>query len=253
MQSLLRLVGLVGLFYLPSINLYAVTEVPINLGIGPSKFYVPEKLGRDDTKPFSGFRLHIKAVVNKALLEKNKRKIPEKFRKSLQKVEEVRVGFILIPESIMLGWRTVPGGPEIWGATWKPLSLGLPLRIGPARLSLSLGLVGTYAYVNTGRYKIPEDDDIEVPNQSSEPAPDSISYVNQVTHFFRPGAQANIDFEFAFTENFLVSVGASSSYYVPQKIGGTFTELGSRRDRSLYRIHEAYALLHYRIPYKASF
>lgn len=226
------------------------TDVPINIGVGPAVYYVPEHLSADDPEPFYGLKLHIKAVIDKKLVEKNKNKIPPQYRKAVEKVDEIRVGYLLIPESIMLGARTKEHGPEFYGATWKPLGLGIPLKMGPARLALQTGLVITYAFVNIGNYKIPNESEKELKEDPRK----EVTYRDQVTHFLRPGAELNLDFEIKFSDNFLTSLGWSSAYYIPEKIGGGMGSIGmDQLEKSLWRIHQAYLMAHYRFPIKANF
>jgi hypothetical protein len=223
-------------------------EIPVNIGVGPAAFYVPEHLEEDDPSPFYGLKLHIKAVIDKKLIEKNKGKIPERYRKAVEKVDEVRVGYLLIPETIMLGTRAKDSGPEFFGATWRPIGLGVPLKMGPARLSFDTGLLITYAYINTGSYKIPDQSTKELEeNPRAE-----ITFRDQTTHFLRPGMDLKLDLEVQFSESFLTSLGWSSAYYIPQKIGGSMGTVGADQlEKSLWRIHQAYLMMHYRIPVKA--
>jgi hypothetical protein len=220
------------------------TEIPVNIGVGPAAYYVPEKLQEEDPEPFYGLKLHIKAVIDKELIKKHKNKIPAQYQKSLEKVDEIRVGYLLIPESIMLGTRRKEHGPEFFGATWRPIGLNIPVKMGPARLAIGTGLLITYAFVNTGNYKIVDNAKELEEGTAREP-----EYRDQVTHFLRPGMDLNADFEVKFTESFLMSMGWSSAYYIPQKIGGGIGTLGADDlERSLWRIHQAYVMAHYRIP-----
>src|SRR5690606_4504801 len=93
------------------------TEVPVNIGLGPAAFYIPEHLDEDEPEPFYGLRLHVKAVINRDVVKRHKDKIPAQYRSTVEKLDEVRVGYLLIPESIMLGTRKKAHGPEIYGAT----------------------------------------------------------------------------------------------------------------------------------------
>lgn len=218
-------------------------EIPVNIGVGPAAYYIPERLQEEDPEPFYGLRLHIKAVIDQELIKRHKGKIPANYQKAVEKVDEVRVGYLLIPENIMLGTRKKEKGLEFFGATWRPLGLGVPIKLGPARLSIGTGLLITYAFINTGAYKIQD-------NANKEGAPPE--YREQVTHFLRPGADLNADFEVKFTDSFLMSLGWSSAYYIPQKIGGGIGTMGADDlERSLWRIHQAYLMVHYRIPVDA--
>jgi hypothetical protein len=230
-------------------NSARAADIPVNVGIGPAAFYVPEHLDDEDPEPFYGLRLNVKAIINRDIIKKYKGQIPPQYRSAVEKVDEIRVGYLLIPESIMLGSRKTPHGPEIYGATWRPLGIGLPIKMGPARLSLGTGLLITYAYINTGDYKIVDQTDEELEDLRD---PDDVKFRHQVTHFFRPGADVNLDFEVQFTESFLASIGWSSAYYVPQEIGGSFGSLGmDDLQKSIWRLHQAYAMLHYRFPVEA--
>ncbi len=251
LRSLVTCLGqmVVGLFVLCTVSQRSLAvEIPVNIGVGPFAFYVPEHLEEDDPKPFYGLKLHIKAIIDKKLIERNKGKIPDQYRKAVEKVDEIRVGYLLIPETIMLGTRTKDSGPEFFGATWRPIGLGVPVKMGPATLSLDTGLLITYAFINTGSYKIPNqsNEDIEK-NPRTE-----ITYRDQTTHFLRPGMDLKLDLEVKFSDSFLTSLGWSSAYYIPQKIGGGIGSIGADQlEKSLWRIHQAYLMVHYRIPVNA--
>lgn len=226
------------------LNVATGAEIPVNIGVGPAAYYVPEHLEEDDPAAFYGLKLHIKAVIDKETIKKHKSKIPAQYQKAVERVDEVRVGYLLIPENIMVGTRQKEHGPEFFGATWRPIGVNVPVKMGPARLSLGTGLLITYAFVNTGDYKI-----IDNKKKLEEGKDRTPEYRDQITHFLRPGMDLNADFEVKFSESFLMSFGWSSAYYIPQKIGGGIGTLGSDQlEHSLWRIHQAYLMAHYRIP-----
>ncbi|NRA47391.1 MAG: hypothetical protein HRU09_20775 [Oligoflexales bacterium] len=72
----------------------------------------------------------------------------------MSKVDEVRVGFILVQDSVIISPRKEDKGLELYGATWRPLGLGIPIKMGNTKLSLGTGLVFSYLYLNLGNYKI---------------------------------------------------------------------------------------------------
>jgi hypothetical protein len=221
-------------------------EIPVNVGIGPAAFYIPEHLEDGDPKPFFGLRLHIKAVIDRETIKQYKNEIPAQYRKAVEGVSEVRVGYLLIPESILLGHRKTEGGPELYGATWRPIAMGMPIQIGPVRLSLGTGFLITYAYVNTGKYKI-----IDHKDQHSTVMVGSsdAQYRSKVTNFLRPGADVGLDLELRLSDAILVSLGWSSAYYLPQKIGGSITTTGmGDLQNSIWRVHQAYLVANYRMP-----
>lgn len=246
---MLRLISLLTVLYLALARNTLAAEIPVNIGVGPSAFYVPEHLDDRQPEPFYGLRLHIKAVIDRDALRKNKNKIPAQYRAAVEKVDEVRVGYLLVPETIMIGPRRSPHGPEIYGASWRPLAIDLPLKLGPTRLSIGTGLMITYAYVNTGDYRIVDQTDKELKDLGNA----AIKYRAQTTHFLRPGADLNAEYEVKFSSEFLMSLGWSSAFYVPQEIGGPFFSLGADDlQKSLWRVHQAYLVLHYRMPVQVS-
>ena len=154
----------------------------------------------------------------------------------------------------MIGTRKKEKGPEFFGSTWRPLGLGVPIKMGPAKFSLGTGLLLTYAYVNTGSYKIlkakPKD---EEDGRAVEVDSEDEGFRDQSTHFFRPGMDLKAELEIKFSDYFLTSFGWSSAYYVPQEIGGSFFSMGmDQLEKSLWRIHQAFVMLHFRIPVKTS-
>ena len=52
------------------IPLFAV-EIPINIGVGPSYYLLPEKL-QENNEAFYGLHLQISAIINKKVIEKQK-------------------------------------------------------------------------------------------------------------------------------------------------------------------------------------
>lgn len=225
--TLLRQIGFTMFFCAFSNNTRAA-EIPINVGLGPSVFMIPDAVAHSKIDPFYGLNLKIKAIIDKATIEKNKDQIPAKFRNAVSKTNEVRIGYLYIPSNILLSSGNTPDKPSIYGATWKPISLDLPVRLGSTSLSIGTELVITYAMMTVG-------------HRSQDVENDAIT--RSTTHFIRPGLGLSAELEQPLTERFLLSVGVSSSYYIPQRLKGA----DDTRD-ALWRIGEARATLNYRFP-----
>lgn len=203
-------------------------EIPINVGVGPSLFSIPDSIQIAQVKPFFGFNLKIKAIIDKETIEKNKAKIPPKFRSAVEKTNEVRIGYLYIPANIMIAPGDDGEQPSIYGATWKPISIDLPVKLGPATLSFGTELVVTYAMITAAV-------------ASSENTESKLE--RTTTHFIRPGLSLNAELDYPLSKAFVFSLGATSSYYIPQKLKGA----GANRD-SLWRVGEMRATLNYRFP-----
>ena len=200
-------------------------EIPINVGVGPAVYQFSGMI--EDNQPLHyGLALDIAAIIDKAAIKEHKDKIPKKYRKMVAKIGEARVGYMLIPDSLFLS----PGeaGTTIYGATWRPISMNVPLKLPGMKLKFGTGLVMSYSYID-----IAADGD----------APSS------TTHFFRPGLDLRAHLEIPLTDSFIVSLGWSSGFYVPQEVGGDFSAMGEG-DRSLWHIGQGSLVFNYRFPFK---
>ncbi|NBX16591.1 MAG: hypothetical protein EBR09_04425 [Proteobacteria bacterium] len=198
-------------------------EIPVDVGLGPSLYSIPDTLQQSPLKPFWGLNLDIKAVINREMIAKYKDKIPQKFRKTLEKTDEVKVGYLFIPSNIMIGIPENSGGPSIYGVSWKPVGVNLPVDLSVAKLSIGSKILLTYAMIKT--------------------AGTETNKVTSTTHFIRPGLDLNSELEFMFSDSFLFSAGAAYSFYIPQEMNGS-----GNKKYSLWRIAEGRATLHYRFP-----
>jgi hypothetical protein len=194
---------------------------PVDIAVGPAAllFFGPVF---DDQPIHTGLRINVEAVLDQEWLRKNQALIPRKQRGRASKMGEIRYApavLGLIPETLIISPKYKNTG--MYGATWKPLGIGLGLTPSPVRLSLDAGLVLTYAYMYS----------------DTLPA----------THFLRPGLQVTADLEFQLSESFLVSLGWSSAAYIPQRVG-TFSET-KPLNGSIFHVGQAFLLLHFRVPY----
>lgn len=206
-------------------------EIPVQIGVGPS-FALFTGPVQDNQAPHFGVRIYAKAILERRNLRRAKKKVPKKYRKLLKGQREVRIGHILVPETIFLSPKTNDVG--IFGATWRPLKLDLKLAKSP-RLSVGAGVLLTYAFVNV---------DLDAEGRAANP-----DLADGPTHFFRPGVGASVDLEIPISDTFLISFGWNSGFYVPQEVGGDFLAIGDL-DKSIWHIGEAYGLLNFRLPYR---
>ena len=88
-QSLKNLFVATSAALLP-LGAYAV-EIPVNIGVGPSLFSLPDSILKTRTQPFWGLNLKVKAILDKATIEKHKDRIPAQYRKAISKTNEVRI------------------------------------------------------------------------------------------------------------------------------------------------------------------
>lgn len=196
---------------------------PVDVGIGPAAFFFFGPVFEDQPL-HTGLKLNVEAVLDKEWLRKHQALIPRKYRSQALKSNEIRFSpavLALIPDSLIISPKYRNTG--IYGATWKPVGLGLPLSSSPVRLSVDAGLLLTYAYVYS---------DLEALG---------------TTHFLRPGLQLGADLEFQLSKSFLISIGWDSALYIPQRVG-TFSETKPLGE-SIFHVGQAYLMFHFRFPY----
>lgn len=198
--------------------------LPVDVGVGPVALLLFGPVA-DDQTPHYGLKVSVQAIVDQALIRRYRSKIPNKFRGWASRVEEARISpSIFIPDTLILSPKLERTG--IYGATWRPLGLTLPLIRRPFRFDLSPGLILTYAFLHSD-------------------APELASRM----HFFRPGLDAKAELEVPLSDSFLVSLGWTSQLHVPQVIGGGFFEV-KPAERSIWHVGQAFLKLHLRVPYR---
>ena len=208
-------------------------EIPINVGLGPAFFFGSGAI-EDEQAPHFGVQLDIGAIIDRRTLRKHRRKIPKKFRKAVAQSDEIKISKIYIPDHLVLSPRTK--NTAIFGGSFKPISLAMPLVKSPVRLSVSAGLLLTYLFIDT------EFDDEEDARESEMP--------EGTTHFLRPGLDLKAELTVPLSETLLLSAGWSSALYIPQELGGDVFEAGDDLDNALFHMGRAFVVLHFRIPYK---
>jgi hypothetical protein len=207
--------------------------IPVQIGLGPSAYFITGPI-QSDQVPHYGLRIYAKAIIEGENLKRAAKKAPKKYQKYVKGLNEARIGHILVPDALIISPKTKR--TSIYGATWRPVSVGFPLIDKGVNLSVGAGLMLTYAYFNT------------TGNASTEPA----ALPASTTHFLRPGIDLRAELEVPLGDTFLVSTGWSSGLYVPQRIGGGIGTVGPLNE-ALWHFGQAYALLNVRIPFETSF
>ena len=198
-------------------------EVPIELGIGPSMLNVTGAVAQDQPWHYA-ISLSGEAIISKKLLKQNKKMIPKQYRKKVLKMDEIRVSSIYLPDMLIVSPRT--GNTALYGISWRPISMGVPLIKGPTSLKAGLGLRLTGAYLDSSLPSLPS------------------------TLFIRPGLDAKIQAQMPLGEKFGLTAGWASQVYVPQSLGGELDDFAAELDSSIWHIGQAFARLNYRFPYK---
>lgn len=203
--------------------------VPIDFGIGPAMYLVSGRVAEDQLH--AGLKISLQAIIDQQTLRAHPERIPRRFRAQAMRLKEVRISpSILIPDALIISPKL--RNTALYGVTWRPISIALPLAQGDAaRFALGAGLLLTYAYLSSDLATLP------------------------TTHFVRPGLDVGAELEIALGPRFLVSVGWSSGFYVPQQLGafGTGTLDGPEGlDATLWHFGQAFLKLHFRFPYTTS-
>lgn len=195
-------------------------KVPINIGVGPAFLHFSGAVGDDQTW-HTGIELSLAAVIDQETIRTYEHRIPPQYRRLAEQVEEVKVGYLFIPDMLFLSPRTAGKNTGVYGATWRPLAPGISLGGERVKMVVSAGLLLSYAWLH------------------SETLPN--------THFLRPGLDGRAEVTWRISDGWLLSGGWSSGLYLPQRIGG-FGMGGGTQD-AIWHIGRGFGLLHYRLPY----
>jgi len=224
-MTLLRRLLFFVLFFSPAAHAAKVT-VPIDIGVGPSVLTWTGALAEDQVW-HTGLSISAAAIIDKKTLKKHKKKIPKQYRKQVMKMDEVRIGYMLVPDTLVISPRREH--TAMYGVTWSPVSMGVPLSDGPVRLRAGADLLLTYTYIDSDLASL------------------------GTTHFLRPGLGLGADLEVPLSESFLISLHWRSGIYIPQRVGGNLMELGILEDGgtsgAIWHVGQGSVQLHYRFPY----
>lgn len=218
----------------PSLGWAARVQVPIEVGVGPAAYWFFGPLADSrGAVPHFGLKLNADAVIDQELIAANRERIPSRYRKMADGVQEARIGYLFVPDALILSPKLQSlDGTGVFGATWRPLGLSLPLsgqrsgwRKGGARLELLAGLLLTYAFIYSDLPAVP------------------------ATHFLRPGLDLGLRLEVPASSRFLFSLGWASQLYLPQELGSFGV---GPLERSIFHVGQAYLKAHFRFPHQAS-
>ncbi len=216
--GLLGLLGLVGL--LGPAHAGKIT-VPVDIGVGPAAHLLTGPI-QDEGGIQTGIKMSVQAIISKKTIKKHRKRIPRQYRSAAKNVNEVRFSpSIFIPDTLFLSPRGT-GSTGMWGISWSPVGVGIPLLDAGIKARAGLGLQFTYAFI------------------------DSENFGN--IHFLRPGLVPGLSVEIPFTKKFLISTGWESQLYIPQAVAGGIGEVGEL-DQSIWHIGQAFLKFHYRFPY----
>ncbi|MCB9683973.1 MAG: hypothetical protein H6738_01530 [Alphaproteobacteria bacterium] len=201
-------------------------EVPVDIGVGPAAHLLTGPVFREQPI-LGGIEFSAEAVLDHKTLVKLKNRIPSQYRKQALSMDEIRISHPLIPHTIFLSPAGVGGATVgMYGISFRPIAIGIPLISEPFRFELDLGVRLTYAYLHS----------TEIPSP---------------THFLRPGLDPKAEIELPFSDRFLVSFGWCSQLYIPQTVGGGVFEAGPL-DEDIWHVGQGFFKLHFRVPVKVA-
>ena len=204
--------------------------VPLDVGVGPAANLLFGPMFAD--KPVhTGLRISTFFVIDRKTRRKYRNRIPAKYRKMADGQGDIKYNPLAccIPATLYIS-PPIPNTPfahtGIYGATLKPLGLGLTL-LGDDTFSfnVSLGALLTYFFMHS----------------DTLPSP---------MHFLRPGAEAKAEVHLNFGDGGL-SFGWASMVHIPQPVGGSILEIGPLSE-SVWHIGQAFLQIHIRKPVAVS-
>lgn len=204
--------------------------VPVEAAVGPQYAIGPGPLFQG-VPGHLGLRLGLAAIIDQATIRKNIHRVPKQYRAMASQMKEFRYRpSILIPDSLWISPNIA--GTGMVGATWRPISLGIPLADEGVRVRLEAGALLTYAFIW------------------------SDVMAASTTHFLRPGIDLGLRVEVPVTESIGFAVGAAADIYLPQEPGRSVLAVPSldaaSLDRSIWLMGRAYVQLLVRFPYTTS-
>ena len=200
--------------------------VPVDVGVGPAYYFGPGPLF-DSTYGHYGLKISVAAILDKQLIKQNIKRVPPRYRQMARQMDEVRIGpSMFIPDALIISPKL--GGTGMFGVTWRPIGMNVPLIDDPFKLTAGAGAILTYAFIYSDTM------------QASS------------THFLRPGLDAGLRLEVPLSETVLISTGCFAQVYVPQQVGSLqvpdLTDPAVLTD-SIWLMVQSFVMLHVRFPY----
>lgn len=168
-------------------------KIPIAIGTGPI-LYRLHSSPEDGLHNYQGYSLYAKAIVSKEMIQRNKKKIPKKFRRFAKSTREIRIGSFWLPSELIISPKNADNNLSMFGLTWRNFSIGIPLSFGPFTLAPSASLLFTYLYF-----------DLEAAERSYN------------MHFIRPGVDLRLTLTTKLGDQAELAIGAAGNYYIPQE------------------------------------
>ncbi len=220
---------LLALFFAPLSAEAKRVTVPIDIGLGPAAQIWSGPIAEDQLV-HTGLSISAAAVLDQKFLKQNRKLIPKQYRKQVTQMNEIRIGHLLVPDTLIISPKIKNTG--MYGVTWRPLNVGLPLVQKAVRLDTSAELLLNYTYIHS---------DLE-----------SIG----TTHFLRPGLGLTGTLEFPLGGRFRASLYWRSGLYIPQKVGGGVEQTGPIEEgdltQSIWHVGQGAIRIHYRFPFTTS-
>jgi hypothetical protein len=226
LSHLFRLLALSLLLAVASPALAAPIAVPVDVAVGPAALWLTGDIGHDQLA-HAGIKIRLEAIISRELIKQHINQVPKQYQQLARSMAEVRYRpSLFVPEELIISPKF--GHVGMYGATWRPLEIGIDLVAGTAPLVLSAGLDLTAAYIHA----------------------DSLNF--SWMFLLRPGIDLQLEWEIPVTPQFHVSVGWQSVLYVPQPLGGGVFEFSGFNDQSIWHVGQLFILFHGFTTYQAN-
>jgi hypothetical protein len=208
--------------------------VPVDVGVGPAFYHGSGALFRGSSGAqvlgHYGLKVSLAAIISQEMIKANLHRVPKRYRGMASRMKGLRYRpSIFIPDALIISPKVQ--GTGMYGVTWRPIGINVPLYQGPANVSLGAGALLTAAFIHSDVMTV-----------------DSM-------FFLRPGLDLGAQVEIPFTDNFLMSFGWNWQVYIPQIVGGNFLETtfsGPGLDNAVWNVAQAFIKFHVRFPYTAN-
>jgi hypothetical protein len=202
-------------------------EVPVDVGVGPAATWWTGPLAQDQPAHW-GLKLSVAAVLDRAFIARHQARVPARYRAMAARTNGARIGpSIFIPDALTISPKT--GRTGMYGVTWRPIALSMPLARGATSLDLGVGALLTYTFIH------------------------SDAFAWQSMHFARPGLDLMLRWEVPIVaDRLLVSIGWASQLYLPQNLGASVFEPVRLDQPMVWHVGQAFLQVHWRFPYEVA-
>lgn len=201
----------------------AELEVPLEVGVGPATHTWFGPVATDQPL-HTGLIITADVVLDRAWFRDNGDAVPARWRGLAGSVDEVRIRPLwYLPESLIISPAFNDTG--MVGASWRPISVGVPLLTSPVRIGWDVGarLTALYMWSNT------------LPNPTDPKG----------TFFLRPGLDTSFEAVFPLSNTVRIRIGVDGHAYLPQKIGAF--GVGQKGER-MWALARGFVELRVRVP-----